>query len=154
MTLCTAWSIYHLYASLVLLAHRQSAVLPSQLVGNQSCQSSFSVPSRILVSHAADHSTGNRMCCSSSRQSYCCRESYSHPGRLLADRGLKRRLDISKIVLVVIYQSMEAWCTGIQRRCHIGKSTLGLENSFFDFIKSTLHFGLPHCYQYNLHHLL
>ena len=148
VTLCTAWSIYHLvYASLVLLAHRQSAVLPSQLVDIQSCQSSFSASSRIFVSHAADHSTGNGMCRgSSSRQSYCCRESYSHPGRLLADRGLKRRLVISKIVLP-LYQSIEAWYTVIQRRRHINLVNLprGLENSvfFLHFIKRALHWSGP-----------
>ena len=101
LTLCTAWSIDHLLDSLVLLAHTQSAVLPSQLVDNQSCYHSLPVPSRILVYHSADRqSTGECVCRRSSRQSYCCRESYSHPGRLLADRAaLKRRLNISKVVL-------------------------------------------------------
>ena len=100
VTLCTAWSIQalkYLFDSLVLLAHRQCAVLPSQLVDNQSCHSSFSVPSRFLVSHAVDHNTPCICRPSSSRQSYCCRESYSHPGRLLARRALKQRSDISKL---------------------------------------------------------
>ena len=101
VALCTAWSIQILLDSLVLLAHTQSAVLPSQLVDNHSCHHSYAVASRILVYHSVDHSTGECLCRSSSRQSYCCRESYSHPGRLLADR-LKQRLDISKVVLLYI----------------------------------------------------
>ena len=100
LTLCTAWSIHQI--SLVFLAHTQSAVLPSQLVDNRSCHPLFLGTRHFLVSYPADHNTGNSLCCSSSGQSYCCRESYSHLRRLLAHRGLKRRLNISKVVLQYI----------------------------------------------------
>ena len=134
VTLCTAWSIH--WQSPVLLAHTQSAVLPSQLVDNQSCHQSFSVPSWLLVSHAVDHSTGNSLCSSSSRQSYCCRESYSHPGRLLADRGLKQRLDISKIVLLYI-NLLRLGKQEFNEDCYIGKSTPCFgELSFFNSFKA------------------
>ena len=145
VTLCTSWSIQRLFYSLVLLAHRQSAVLPSQLVDSQSSHTSFSVPRRFLVSHAADHSAGSIWRHSSSRQSYCCRKSYSHPGRLLADRAvLKRTLNISKVVLPYINLLRLGIQEFIEDFIVVNLPWVLESSGFFHFIKSALHCGLPH----------